>query len=39
VHVSVRRRWEDDGVSYRSPALRGLLERVGGSWDEIQVIF
>jgi hypothetical protein len=23
----------------RSPALRGLLERVGGSWDEIQVIF
>ena len=38
VHVSVKRRWEDDGVRYRSPALRGLLERVGGGWDEIQVI-
>ena len=39
VHVSVRRRWEDDGVRYRSPALRGLLESVGGDWGKIQVMF
>lgn len=39
VHVSVRRRWEDDGIRYRSPALRGLLENVGGDWGKIQVIF
>ncbi|XKH01346.1 DUF2235 domain-containing protein [Marinobacter nauticus] len=39
VHVSVKRRWEDERVRYPSPALRGLLENVGGDWGKIQVIF
>ena len=38
VHVSVRRRWEDDGIRYRSPALRGLLQKVGDSWSNIQIV-
>jgi len=38
VHVSVKRQWEDDEVSYRSPALRGVLENVGVNWGKIRVI-
>jgi len=38
VHVSVRKRWEDDGIRYRSPALRGLLQKVGDSWSNIQIV-
>ena len=38
VHESVKRRWKDEGVKYPSPALRGLLERVGGSWEAIELI-
>ena len=31
VHESVRRRWEDDSVPYKSPGLAELVGRVG--WD------
>ena len=38
VHRSVKRRWQDKAVRYRSPALRKLLDTVDGDWAEIEVV-
>ena len=38
VHRSVKRRWQDESVRYRSPALRELLDSVDGDWAEIEVV-
>lgn len=36
---AMRRRIVREAVKYSSPALRGLLERVGGGWEKIELIF
>lgn len=36
VHVSVKRRWQDDSVPYKSPSLADLIQRLG--WDRIEVV-
>ena len=38
VHVSVRQRWQDPAVGYKSEALRGLLKRLGEDWDGVEII-
>jgi uncharacterized protein (DUF2235 family) len=38
LHRSVRQRWDALGSKYRSPALRALLERVGGDWSRITLV-
>lgn len=37
VHESVKARWQDPKVDYRSPALKALLEEQGG-WEAIEVV-
>ena len=36
VHISVKQRWEDAGLRYRSPGLAALIERVG--WNGVTVV-
>lgn len=38
LHRSVQQRWEVLGSRYRSPALRRLLEAVGGDWNRIRLV-
>ncbi|MCK7544812.1 DUF2235 domain-containing protein [Marinobacter bryozoorum] len=38
LHQSVRDRWEDDAVEYKSPALKALLDSVDGDWGRIRVV-
>lgn len=36
LHVSVKERWQDAAVAYKSPGLVALIERIG--WDGIAVV-
>lgn len=38
LHRSVKLRWEDDQVRYRSPALKRLLKKLGEEWDRIEIV-
>ncbi|GAA0789257.1 DUF2235 domain-containing protein [Marinobacterium sediminicola] len=38
VHVSVQRRWQDQQVKYSSPALHGMLQRIGHDWSRVQLV-
>lgn len=38
LHVSVKHRWEDAGTRYRSPALRKLLDAIGGDWSQTTLV-
>ena len=35
LHQSVRQRWDEPDLTLRSPALRALLDRLGGDWSRI----
>lgn len=38
LHVSVKQRWEDAGVEYRSRALQQMLNRVEGDWSRVRLV-
>lgn len=38
VHASVRQRWQDPEVGYKSEALRGLLKKLGEDWSSVEII-
>nr|WP_180323081.1 DUF2235 domain-containing protein [Marinobacter adhaerens] len=38
IHESVKKRWEDEAVKYLSPALKDLLERVNGDWNQVELV-
>ncbi|WP_234270717.1 DUF2235 domain-containing protein [Billgrantia ethanolica] len=38
VHRSVRQRWDDPHFTYKSPALKQLLDSVGGDWGKVELV-
>ena len=38
LHASVKARWQDARVNYKSRALRGLLQRLGEDWGKVRVV-
>ncbi|MBV0932287.1 DUF2235 domain-containing protein [Marinobacterium weihaiense] len=38
LHASVKQRWDDEGVTYRSPALQRLLTRLGHDWSRVRLV-
>ncbi|SDU08838.1 DUF2235 domain-containing protein [Halopseudomonas salegens] len=38
LHASVKARWLDQQLNYKSPALREMLQRLGDDWEHVKVI-
>ena len=38
LHESVKKRWDDGSVTYKSAALKDLLKRFDGDWSKIEVV-